>query len=162
MNKMVPNMTLGPFVIEPITCSLCYTKDRATKDKRQQSNKKLKDDPAARNTGCTEGRTGSGRRDDSRVPSRDNTRTDTGSPGAPPDLLAAWIPTLKAAGLIKYSGSGRIPHPVDILELCISLGMTSICMMYITRERQRCYEDNCKQKHIKCLKLSFKTIPSFK
>jgi hypothetical protein len=35
MNNMVPNMTLGPFVIKPIACSLFYTKDWATKDKRQ-------------------------------------------------------------------------------------------------------------------------------
>jgi hypothetical protein len=109
MNNMIPGMTIGPFVINPVACGLFHTKDRAAKDKRQPD-KKLKDDPAAaRTSGRTEGRTGSGRRDDGRTPSRDNTRSDTRSPNAPSDLPAARITTLKAAGLVKYSGPGRVP-----------------------------------------------------
>ena len=150
MNNMIPGMTLGPFVIEPVACGLFHPKDRVTKDKRQPD-KKPKDDPAAaRTSGRTDGpRNGSGRRDDGRTTTRDNPRTDTRSPNAPPDLPAARITTLKAAGLVKYSGPGRVPHPVDILELNGSSGLTRICMMYITRERFCRYEDNCKQKHIK-------------
>jgi hypothetical protein len=34
MNNMIPDMTLGPFVIKPVACGLFYTKDRASKDKR--------------------------------------------------------------------------------------------------------------------------------
>jgi hypothetical protein len=116
MNNMIPGMTLGPFVIEPVACGLFHTKVRAAKDKRQPD-KKLKDDPAApRASGCTEGRTGSGRRDDGCTPSRDNTRTNTRSPNAPPGLPAARITTLKAVGLLKYSGPGRVSHPVDLLD----------------------------------------------
>jgi hypothetical protein len=149
MDNMIPGMTLGPFVIKPAACGLFHTKDRAAKDKRQPD-EKLNDDPAAARTlGHTKGRTGSGRRDYGRTPSRDNTRADTRSPNALSDLPAARITTLKAAGLVKYSGPGRVPHPVDILELNGSSGLTRICMMYITREQFCRYEDNCKQKHIK-------------
>jgi hypothetical protein len=115
MNNMIPGITLGPFVIEPVACGLFHPKDRVTKDKRQPD-KKLKDDPAAaRTSGRTEGRNGSGRRDDGRTTTRDNPRTDTRSPNAPPNLPAARITTLKAAGLVKYSGPGRVPHPRQYL-----------------------------------------------
>jgi hypothetical protein len=41
MNNMIPGMTLGPFVIEPVACGLFHPKDRVAKDKRQPD-KKLK------------------------------------------------------------------------------------------------------------------------
>jgi hypothetical protein len=149
MNNMNTGMTLSPFVIQPVACGLFHPKDRVTKDKRQPD-KKLKVYPAAaRTSGCTERRNGSGRRNDGRTTPHDNPRTNTRSPNAPPDLPAARITTLKAAGLVKYYGPGRVPHPVDILELNGSSGLTRICMMYITRERFCRYKDNCKQKHIK-------------
>ncbi len=148
MNNLIPGMTLGPFVIEPVACRLFYVADRIHKDK-PKLDKKPKDDLAARHPGRTDGRPGGGLRGEGRTPPRNNINTETRPPGAPPHLLPAQITLLKSAGLVKSSGPGCVPHPVDILELNGLLGLTRICMMFVTRDRFCRYEDNCKQKHIK-------------
>jgi hypothetical protein len=140
---LIPGMTLGAFVIEPVACSLFSVEDRATQDKRR-SDRNPRDDSAVRNAAM-------GRRDEGRAPPRDNPRTDTRTPGTLHNPPSIRIATLKAAGLVHYSGPGRIPTPNNILELNGSSGLTRICMMFLTRERYCRYEDTCNQKHIKRL-----------
>jgi hypothetical protein len=141
MNNLIPTMTLGRFVIEPLACHLLYQNDQATNDKKRAEKKSREKDAASRTDGRndprTEGRIGGGRRDEGRAPPpRENNRNNNPSSAAPPDVPAAQVAILKGTGLVKYSGSSpRIPQPTDILELNGPLGLVRLCMTAITRDR---------------------------
>jgi hypothetical protein len=64
------------------------------------------------------------------------------------DLSTEQTSALKAKGLIKYTGEGRIPQPSDISERNGVSGLTKICMNFICRDRFCRYERRCNQKHI--------------
>jgi hypothetical protein len=141
MNNLIPDMTLGVFVIEPAVCRKFYAADNTDSAKPTDNKKspaKVRED-APRNN---EGRNGN-RRDTGRASANNATRTL-------PEISQAQIDVLKSKGLIKWTGDarGRIPHPVNILEANGPAGLSKICMMFVVRDRYCRFGADCKLKHI--------------
>jgi hypothetical protein len=101
-----------------------------------------------------ESRTGGPRREQERnTPRSTNTpRTNTQGAGPASGLTPQQIVTLKAQGIVKYSGppTNRIPAIADILEANgPSSGFSRICVLAIFTGRYCRWGADCKQKHIK-------------
>ena len=162
MGNLIPGLTLGNFIIEPIACRNFYVEDKETQDKRR-ADQKAEDREAARRERDAAPRAagggGGGRRDEGRTsapPQRDNNRNNnSGAPArgnAPPDISAEQVAILRGRGLIKYNGRGRCPQPVDILETNGANGLSRLCVPFLARDYHCRWGDNCKQKHVRSVK----------
>lgn len=149
MNNLIPGVTLGHLLTEPSACKHFYLGDQANKEK-QRAEKLLANQLT--NQQRNENRTGGPRREQERSNPRNNTRPNTqGTGGAASSLTPEQIVTLKAQGIVKYSGPAntRLPAIADILEANGASGLSRICVMAIFNGRHCRWGAECKQKHIK-------------
>jgi hypothetical protein len=120
-NDMIFRMNISSFIIQPTETRL-FIIDAPTKN----SDKK----PAANPRTDASNKHG-GRNADARHPEGRNAEARN----TPQDLSQEQIDQLKTKGLLKFTGTGRLPQPADIYEQNGTSGLTKICMNFLCRDR---------------------------
>jgi hypothetical protein len=152
MTNLIPGVTLGHLITEPSACKHFYVGDQAAKEKQRADKQLTSSKQQLASPPRSESRAGGPRRKQERNTPRTNTpRTNTQGAGSASGLTPEQIVTLRAQGIVKYSGppGNRIPAIADILEANGPSGLSRICVMAIFTGRYCRWGAHCKQKHIK-------------
>jgi hypothetical protein len=140
-NNMIFRMNISSFIIQPTETRLFITDTKTTTEKH--SEKKLATRTRGDVVNNNPGRNADG---------RNTERRNTEGRNTPQTLSQEQIDLLKTKGLLKFTGTGRLPQPADLFEQNGTSGLTKICMNFLCQERFCRYARRCNLKHITSLR----------
>jgi hypothetical protein len=136
-NNMIFRLNTSSFIIQPTETHLFIVDTKAPTDEH------IEKKPAAK-ARADGGNNNGGRNADGRNVEGRNAE----GRNAAQALSQEHIDIFKTKGLLKFTGTRRLPQPADIFEQNRASSLTKICMNFLSRQRFCRYAWRCNLKHI--------------